>query len=66
MKFADSTDESLLACYESVRRQVTAGNRLGGRYKLVGAHVKRYAAELKAELDRRKLRFRPIEWPQRV
>jgi hypothetical protein len=63
MKFANSTDESLLAYYESVRRQVLADNRLGGRHRLVGASVKQYADELQAEMDRRRLRFRPIEWP---
>jgi hypothetical protein len=63
MKFANTTDESLLAYYESVRRQVAANNRLGGRYRLVGANVRHYADELKAELDRRQLPFRPIEWP---
>jgi hypothetical protein len=63
MRFANSTDESLLAYYESVRRQVTTDNRLGGRYRLVGASVKQYADELQAEMDRRQLRFKPIEWP---
>jgi hypothetical protein len=63
MKFANSTDESLLAYYESVRRQVTAGNQLGLRHRLVGANVRCYADQLKAELDRRQLSFRPIEWP---
>ena len=64
MKFANSTDESLLAYYESVRRQVCAGNRLGGRYRLIGTRVKQYADALKAEIDRRQLRVQPIDWPR--
>ena len=63
MRFANSTDESLLARYESVRRQVIADNRLGGRYRLVGASVKQYADELQDEMNRRHLRFKRIEWP---
>ena len=62
MKFANSSDESLLAYYESVRRQVAADNRLGGRYRLVGTSVRQYAEELGAEMTRRQLRFTPIEW----
>jgi hypothetical protein len=64
MKFANSTDESLLAFYESVRRQVSADSRLGRRYRLTGARVRQYADELQAEMDRRQLRFQRIEWPQ--
>ncbi len=64
MKFANSTDESLLAYYESVRRQVSADARLGGRYPLIGSRVKKYVDELRAEMDRRHLRFEPIEWPR--
>ena len=43
MKFASSTDESLLAFYESVRRQVAAATNMSGRYRLAGAHVRKYA-----------------------
>jgi hypothetical protein len=64
MKFANSTDESLLAFYESVRRQVSADNQLGGRFRLIGASVRLYADELRAEMERRQMRFRPIEWPR--
>jgi len=64
MKFADSTDESLLAYYESVRRQVSADARLGGRSPLIGTRLKQYVDELRAEMDRRQLRFEPIQWPR--
>ncbi|MGE5157406.1 MAG: hypothetical protein ACM3OF_04580 [Gemmatimonas sp.] len=63
MKFVDSTDESLLAYYESVRRQVVADNRLGGRYRLIGASVREYADQLQHEMSRRQLPFKPIDWP---
>jgi hypothetical protein len=62
MKFENLTDESLLAYYESVRRQVAANSQLGGRDRLIGANVKQFADELTAEMKRRQLRFRPIDW----
>jgi hypothetical protein len=63
MNFANTNDASILAYYESVRRQVAAANRLGGRCRLVGASVKQYANQLEAEMGRRQLSFKPIEWP---
>jgi hypothetical protein len=63
MSFADSSDESLLHFYESVRRQVIADKQSGGRYRLVGANVRAYANRLKDEIDRRRLPFTPIDWP---
>ena len=62
MKFASSTDESLLAYYESVRKQVVADIRLGGRHRLVGDNVRHYADELAGEMRRRDMSFMPIEW----
>jgi hypothetical protein len=56
------TDESLLAFYESLRRQVTADGKLGGR-RLAAASMKKYANRLKGEMDRRRLHFKPIDWP---
>lgn len=56
------TDESLLAYYESIRRQVAADQQLGARYRLVGGTVKQYAEHLKDEIRRRQLTFKPIEW----
>jgi hypothetical protein len=65
MKFANSTDESLLAFYQSVRRQIAADISLNAtaRYRLMGKSLRRYAEELQAEMKRRQLRFDPIEWP---
>ena len=62
MKFGNSSDESLLAYYESVRKQVAANVRLGGRHRLVGDHVRHYADELAGEMRRRDMRFTPIQW----
>jgi hypothetical protein len=61
MDLFNLSDESLLAYYESVRRQVVADHRLGGR-RLVGSTVKQYAERLTGEMDRRRLRFQPIDW----
>jgi hypothetical protein len=63
MNFSDSSDECLLHYYESVRRQVIADSQSGRRYRLVGANVREYADRLKDEIDRRRLEFRPIDWP---
>jgi hypothetical protein len=57
------TDESLRAYYESVRRQVAADTNFGGRRRLVGAAVRKYADRLKIEMDRRRMDFKPIVWP---
>lgn len=63
MALSDLTDESLLALYESVRRQVLADGSLGGRFRLAGTNVKQYADRLMEELTRRRLPFKPIDWP---
>ncbi len=63
MIFSQSKDERLLAFYESVRRQVELDIRSGGRYRLAGDGVKQYAERLREEMDRRRLRFTPIDWP---
>ncbi|CCE08181.1 conserved hypothetical protein [Bradyrhizobium sp. STM 3843] len=63
MRFVNSTDESLLAYYESVRKQVAADSRIGGPFRLIGESAKQYATELQAEMRRRQLRFTPIDWP---
>jgi hypothetical protein len=60
--FFNAKDESLLAFYENVRRQVEADKQSGGRYRFVGGSVKQYAEQLRDEMDRRRLRFTPIKW----
>jgi hypothetical protein len=62
MKFANSKDESLLHFYESLRRQVESERSSGGRNRLIGNAAKKYADSLREEMDRRRLRFTPIDW----
>jgi hypothetical protein len=57
-----SKDESLLSFYEGVRQQVDADVKSGGRYRFMGESVKQYADRLSEEMDRRRLRFTPIDW----
>jgi hypothetical protein len=63
MDFLNISDESLLAYYESLRRQVAADTNFGGRYRLVSAAAKQYADRLTSEMVRRRLDFKPITWP---
>ena len=62
MSFAQSKDERLLAFYESVRAQVELDKRSGGQYRFAGDGVKQYANRLREEIERRRLRFTPIDW----
>jgi hypothetical protein len=62
MNFDNTTDESLVFYYESVRQQVVADLQAGGRYRLIGDSVKQYADRLGEEMNRRRLRFTPIGW----
>jgi hypothetical protein len=64
MNFSQTEDERLLAFYENIRRQVDLDTRAGGRYRLAGEGVKQYGDKLREEIDRRRLRFIPIDWPR--
>jgi hypothetical protein len=64
MNFSRTKDERLLAFYENIRYQVDLDRRAGGRYRLAGEGVKQYADRLREEMDRRQLRFTPIDWPR--
>jgi len=57
-----SKDETLLAFYEDVRRQLDADIKSGGRYRFISESVKQYSDRLSEEMDRRRLRFTPIDW----
>ncbi len=63
MDLPNLSDKSLLAYYESVRRQVAADTSFGGRHRLVGTAVEEYADRLAGEVCRRGLDFKPIVWP---
>jgi hypothetical protein len=62
MSFAQSKDERLLVFYDNVRMQVEMDRRSGGRYRFAGDGVKQYAEKLRGEIERRRLRFTPIDW----
>ena len=64
MNFSQTKDERLLAFYENIRRQVDLDMRAGGHYRFAGEGVKQYADKLREEIDRRRLRFIPIDWPR--
>jgi hypothetical protein len=64
MNFSQTKDERLLAFYENIRRQVDLDMRAGGRYRFAGEGVKQYADKLREKMDRRRLRFTPIDWSQ--
>ncbi|MCK1409521.1 hypothetical protein [Bradyrhizobium sp. 76] len=62
MNFKSSTDQSLLAMWQSIRRQVAADDATGGRYRFIGPNVRAYAEQLQNEIEHRKLRYTPIRW----
>lgn len=62
MGIENLADESVVRLYESIREQLSANIRLGSRHRLLGETAKRQAVRLREELDRRRLRFVPIDW----
>lgn len=62
MNFESSKDESLLVLWESVRGQVMADQATGGRHRVAAANVRVYADQLRSQLDKRGLRYAPIQW----
>jgi hypothetical protein len=62
MNFSNSENESLLSIWESVRRQVLANQASGGRSRFVGRNMRAYAELLRSEMDRRELKYTPIDW----
>jgi hypothetical protein len=62
MNDSHMTDESLLASYENVRQQVKLDHRTGGEFRFSGVGAKQYAEQLRIELDRRQLKYTPIDW----
>jgi len=62
MRLENLEDKGLIALYESLRRQAAAANRAGLRSRVVGQNTKNYAAKPQAEMQRRRLQFKPIQW----
>jgi hypothetical protein len=55
-------DENVLRLYDSIRQQVALDARSGSRHRFIGETARQYAERLRAEMDRRHLRFSPIDW----
>ena len=54
------SDESVLRFHEDIRQQVAADLATGNGF--MGEAAKQRAERLRIEIDRRRLRFTPIEW----
>jgi hypothetical protein len=61
MRPKNLADKSLIALYESLRRQ-TNSNGAALRSRVIGQSTKDYAEKLRAGMERRHLQFTPIEW----
>jgi hypothetical protein len=55
-------DESIVRLYENVREQVAADVQSGSRHRLLGETARQHAERLRAEMERRRLRFTRILW----
>ena len=62
MNYSQMKDERLLAFYENVRQQVVLD--ADSRYRFAGDGVRAYADKLREEMECRRLRFTPIDWPE--
>lgn len=56
------SNESLHTLYENIRDQVTIDRRSPIGHRFMGETAKQQAERLREEMDRRRLRFDPIEW----
>jgi hypothetical protein len=56
------TDDYVRRLYENIREQVAADTRSGSRHRFVGETARQQAERLRAEMDRRRLRYTPIDW----
>ena len=61
MNFAQMKDERLLLFYQAVREQVILDGN--SPYRFAGEGVRAYADKLCAGMDRRQIRYLPINWP---
>jgi hypothetical protein len=60
MNYSQMKDERLLAFYEHVRQRVAL--HAGSHYRFAGDGVRAYADNLREEMDKRRLKFTPIDW----
>jgi hypothetical protein len=56
------SDESIFRLYENIKDQVALDLRSGSQHRFMGEIAWRHAQRLREEMDRRRLRFTPIEW----
>jgi hypothetical protein len=56
------TDDSIRRLYNSIRDQVAKDAQSGTPHRFMGDTAKKQAERLREEMDRRRLKFRPIEW----
>jgi hypothetical protein len=61
VRLAHLKDESILHYYENIRTQVEMERGLPHK-SVSGNSVRKYAAELREELTRRRLHHTPIDW----
>ena len=61
MNFSQMKDERLLLFYDAVRQQVILDGNSPHRF--AGEGVRAYADKLREEMDRRRIRYMPIDWP---
>jgi hypothetical protein len=66
MSLSALSDESLLRYYENIRKQVEADREAksgGARHFFTDSDaIEKYAADLRGEMDRRRLSYSPIVW----
>ena len=61
MNFSQMKDERLLLFYDAVRQQVILDGN--SPYRFAGDGVRAYAEKLREEMDRRRIRYISIDWP---
>ena len=61
MNYSQMKDERLLLFYDAVRQQVILDGN--SPYRFAGEGVRAYAEKLREEMDKRRIRYRPIDWP---
>jgi hypothetical protein len=63
MSLAQLSDDSVRILYESIRKQVSEDISSGVPEKLMGDAARQRAEQLREEMNRRRMRFTPIDWP---
>ena len=61
MSLEKLSDDSVLILYESIRKQVDADIHTGIPERLMGETAWQRAEQLREEMDRRRMRFKPID-----